>query len=259
MKYVACVSGGKDSVFMLYVILFGFNKYGVIRQYPLDHVVFVNTGMEFDAVITVVRQVKKLLDEMGIPFTEIDLTDTFRHSMFHKEVCKQGTKEVHRIGYGWCGGVCRWGTALKRQALERFFRETFPGEEVCQYVGIAADEEERLDRGVVSQGYKRYPLVEAGFTEAMALEGCYKQGYTWEEDGVRLYDVLDRLSCFCCRNKNLKELKQMYYKLPKYWNKLRRIEQVLGEPMKGEGMSLSDLEDRFFKEGYQLSVFDLVD
>lgn len=79
---------------------------------------------------------------------------------------------------------------------------------------------------------KLMPLVEAGMTEADCLELCYARGHTWEQDGVRLYDVLDRVSCWCCRNKNLKELEAMREHLPRYYEMLVAIERTLGEPMK---------------------------
>ena len=42
--------------------------------------------------------------------------------------------------------------------------------------------------------------------EKMALELCYNEGFNWDEDGIELYSILDRVSCQCCRNKSLKEL-----------------------------------------------------
>lgn len=85
-------------------------------------------------------------------------------------------------------------------------------------------------------------------TERDCLEYCYSQGYDWDENRVELYSILDRVSCWCCRNKNLKELKGIYQYLPDYWQKLRSIQSRLPEPMKGEGKSVFDLEERFKRE-----------
>lgn len=46
-----------------------------------------------------------------------------------------------------------------------------------------------------------------------------------EENDIELYSVLDRVSCWCCRNKNLKELKNIYNFLPNYWEKLRELQK----------------------------------
>jgi len=251
--HIACVSCGKDSLEMLHFVIANPDRY------PLDFVVFVNTGMEFDAVYVVWERVKQFLKQKEIPYQMIDISEQFRHYMFDKEICKKGTKEVHRIGYGWCGGACRWGTGLKLQALNRFYRKHFKGYEVVEYVGIAADEPERMEREISGNGIKVYPLAVEGITEAECLQSCYAYGYDWKEDGVFLYDILDRLSCWCCRNKNLKELKNIFYKRRGYWNRLKALEEKIGEPMKGPGMSLLDLERRFLQEGYAVSVLDVCD
>ena len=41
-------------------------------------------------------------------------------------------------------------------------------------------------------------------TEKECLKYCYQHGFEWKEASVRLYDVLDRVSCWCCANKNKK-------------------------------------------------------
>lgn len=38
-------------------------------------------------------------------------------------------------------------------------------------------------------------------TEADCLQYCYSAGYFWLEGSIRLYDILDRVSCWCCCNK----------------------------------------------------------
>lgn len=96
--------------------------------------------------------------------------------------------------------------------------------------------------------YKVAPLAKFGFTEADALAYCYDRGFFWEENGIRLYDVLDRVSCWCCANKNLKELRNIRTHLPKYWNRLKDLQSRTDRPMKGPGKSVFDLEERFGKE-----------
>jgi hypothetical protein len=81
-----------------------------------------------------------------------------------------------------------------------------------------------------------------------ALAYCYDRGFFWEENGIRLYDVLDRVSCWCCANKNLKELRNIRTHLPKYWNCLKDLQSRTDRPMKGPGKSVFDLEERFGKE-----------
>lgn len=91
-------------------------------------------------------------------------------------------------------------------------------------------------------------------TESDALKYCFDNGYDWIEDDVELYTILDRVSCWCCRNKNLNELRQMYKYLPKYWKKLKEMQDKTFLPYKNykyKGKSyrtVQELENRFKEE-----------
>ena len=91
-----------------------------------------------------------------------------------------------------------------------------------------------------------------GMTEADCLRFCYDRGFFWEErteaGPVRLYDILDRVSCWCCANKNLKELRNVYRYLPDYWRRLDDLQERTEWPMKGAGKSVFDLKERFENE-----------
>ena len=72
-------------------------------------------------------------------------------------------------------------------------------------------------------------------TEEECLIYCRDHGWNWEEDGVDLYDVLDRVSCWCCSNKNQKEIKNIIMYLPEYWQRIKNYETRCGIPYKGKG------------------------
>ena len=190
---------------------------------PLDAVRFFDTGMEFDAIYRERDRMRGFLAENKIGYIELRPKDPFWWSMFCRPVRKRGTNEIHKSGYGWCGGPCRWGTTAKQAALDRHQRENG----AIVYVGIAADETKRIAKN--SEPGIVLPLVDYGMTEADCLDYCYRHGATWKEDGVRLYDVLDRVSCWCCRNKNMAELRAIHDKLPKYWRLLEGMELSLGQ------------------------------
>lgn len=211
---IASVSWGKDSLAMLLRLL---------SFVPLDEVVFFDTGMEFDAIYEVRDQTLPLLRAKGVRYTELKPKYPMWWSMFCRPVKKRGTDEVHKHGYGWCGGSCRWGTTEKQRALDHYAEER----NAIVYVGIAADETVRLNKEV--KPYKRHPLADWGMTEKDCLKYCQKHGYTWEQEGVPLYNILDRVSCWCCRNKNMKELKAIHDHLPETWKKLCAMEDVLGQ------------------------------
>jgi len=213
--HYADISFGKDSMAMVYRL--------VEEGMPLDAVRFFDTGMEFDAIYAERDRMLPFFAENGIGYIELHPKEPFWWSMFARPVKKRGTDEVHKHGYGWCGGPCRWGTTAKQAALDRHQREN--GATV--YVGIAADEPERVRKNAEQNVV--LPLVDWGMTEADCLAYCYERGARWDEGGVRLYDVLDRVSCWCCRNKNMRELRAIHDNLPKYWRYIEGMEDVLGQ------------------------------
>ena len=231
-KYIASVSFGKDSLCMLLMLL--------EKEYPLDEVVFYNTGMEFQAIYDTRDKVLPLLMERGIQYTELHPKNPFEFDMFERPV--NGPNGFHR-GYSWCGGLARWGSRLKIGTIDTYLRQIG---ECVQYVGIAHDEFERIGREYKPN--KRMPLVEWGITEGEALLYCYQHGYYWMECGRPLYAILDRVSCWCCANKNLKELRGYYHYLPEYWEKLKDFQARTDRPMKGPGKSVFELEERFIEE-----------
>ena len=227
MRYIASVSFGKDSLAML-LRLIEENK-------PLDEVVFYDTGMEFQAIYNIRDKVKTLLESKDIKYTELKPKCDFCYKMFDLVVNKGKTNE-HK-GYSWCGGRCRWGTSEKLQALERYCKGSI------EYVGIAYDEPKRLAKE--RKGNKQFPLAEWKMTEKDCLEYCYMRGYFWQEDNVELYNILDRVSCWCCANKNLKELKNYYLYIPKYWQKLKDLQARTNRPFKYNKYTIFDLEKKF--------------
>ena len=210
MKYIANVSWGKDSTAMLILLI----KY----HYPLDEVVFFDTGMEFDEIYkTRDKFLLEILQPLNIKYTELKPSKPFIDLMInYPHKTRNGSI---KNGYGWCGGLCRWGTTQKLQALNRYCKDSI------QYIGIAYDEEERYHKLTPN---KKAPLYELGIKEEMALEICYSYGFYFG----KLYTILKRVSCWCCRNKNLKELENYKKYLPNYFNKVIQLEIQIGEPMK---------------------------
>lgn len=220
-RAVASVSFGKDSLAMLLYIL--------ENRLPLDEVIFYDTGMEFEAIYRNRDRIRPLLEKEGIKFTELKPQNPFLYDMLERPVISK-QKGSHK-GYGWCGGVCRWGTAQKTQTLDRY-----AGNVTIHYVGIAVDEPNRIMR---LQPPKTALLAELGITEALALRFCRDRGWNWHEETpatksgfIDLYDILDRVSCWCCSNKNRKELKNIYTYLPQYWSRLETLQDKITRPMK---------------------------
>lgn len=207
---------------------------------PPDAVVFFDTQMEFPAVYAAVDRMEALCLREGIGFTRVRDPEPVWLTMLAKPV-----RSGH-YGYEWCGGPCRWGTAKKRNLIRKAI-----GPDAIEYVGIAADERERVkdDPG------KLYPLVDWGMTERDCLIYCRERGWTWEQDGVDLYDILSRVSCWCCGNKNLKELEAMYRRLPKWWGYLEGLQSRIDRPFRRDGRTVFDLRESFEKRSGQMELF----
>lgn len=213
--HIASVSWGKDSLAMLIRLL--------DERKPLDEVVFFDTGMEFEAIYELREEYRELLAFKGVKYTELRPKDPMWWSMFARPVKKRGTNIVHKHGYGWCGGPCRWGTTEKQRALDKYAES----KNAIVYIGLAADEQHRIAKE--HKPYKLYPLADLGMTEQDCLIYCREHGESWEQEGIDLYDILDRVSCWCCRNKNQHELKEIHDHLPDTWRRLCALEDVLGQ------------------------------
>lgn len=222
---------------------------------PLDYVVYYNSGMDFDCIYRIRDWVKDQCQRRGIQFVELHPEKPFLYCMLEKPVTNRNGTGCH-YGYSWCGGGCRWATRHKIAAISAWKKSL--GEDCIDYVGIAADETERIEKEKAPD--KRFPLVAMGMRESDCLELCKNNGIQWLEPSpicengyIDLYDILDRVSCWCCANKNLKELYNIYLYLPRYWAQLKSLQLRLDRPMKGyrkDGtpVGILELEERFKKQ-----------
>jgi 3'-phosphoadenosine 5'-phosphosulfate sulfotransferase (PAPS reductase)/FAD synthetase len=251
MKHILSFSGGKDSTFLLLEL--------IRRKYPLDEVVFFDTGWEFPVMYEHIEKCKKLCEEHGIKFVSLHPRESFDYWMFD-HVRNNGEK-----GYSWCGGVCRWGTHEKIVTLDKYHEQS--GAHI-NYIGIAADETARLEKE--RSPFKRFPLAEWGITEKECLQGCYDAGFDWGG----MYERLDRLSCMYCRNKNLKELRNIRKHYPDVWSNLKDYQSRTDRPYRRRTFKLPsgergvesatifdlekrfELEDEFEKSGLSISSRD---
>lgn len=231
--YIASVSWGKDSTAMLLRLIHD--------EQPLNEVVFYDTGMEFQAIYSTRDKIQPLLTKKGITYTELHPERPFLYDMLERPV-----KGRDRRGYGWCGGLCRWGTTNKLRIIDAYAES----KNAQVYVGIAADEQTRLQKE--RKTYKLFPLATWGWDENTCLKYCYENKIFFEENSIPLYSILDRVSCWCCCNKNLKELRNIKQYLPEYWDKLMDLQRQLERPMKGyykgKPVGVFELDKRFSEE-----------
>lgn len=237
--HVVNFSGGKDSTCMLLKM--------IEEKMPIDCVLFCDTGLEFQSMYDHIDRVER---ETGIAITRIRPQETFEYLMFDKPV-KRGENSPVKIKYGagqtgrgWAGPRMRWCTKeLKDRPRERFLRAFKPYYEIRHYIGIAADEEYRLERKNNQKPDHIHPLADWGMTEADCLEYCYSKGYDWGG----LYEHFKRVSCWCCPLQSLDELRRLRVHFPDLWEKLKEWDDKNFRTFKPD-YSVRELETRFMFE-----------
>lgn len=224
MKHIVSFSGGKDSTAMLLRML--------EENMPIDEIIFVNTGKDFPDMITHIEKVKQYLKEnYNKEITTLKSEKSFDYLMFEHE--KTRGKNKGKKGYGWATMRCRWCTTiLKNQVIDSYLKK-YEKEEYVEYIGIAYDEPKRIKD-------KRYPLVDWKMTEKDCLQYCYDRGFNWNG----LYEHFDRLSCWCCPLKNLKELKILYTYYPDLWQELKEMDLKAYNQFRKD-YSVEQLEKKF--------------
>lgn len=230
--HVVSLSGGKDSTAMLLMML--------EKKMPIDLILFCDTGVEFPAMYEHLEQLEKYI---GMPITRIKSEKTFQYYLLEHEVRHRNDSQmsqiygVNRKGYSWAGPRQRWCTSrLKTDIINSYMRNIGKQYDVIHYVGIAADESNRI-RNLC------YPLADWGITEKQALEYCYNKGF----DFGGLYKIFDRVSCWCCPLQGLEELRMLRKYFPELWQQLRVWDKKTWRQFRAD-YSVEELEIRFAYE-----------
>ncbi|MEH2941008.1 DUF3846 domain-containing protein [Lawsonibacter sp. JLR.KK007] len=246
--HVVSLSGGKDSTAMLLLM--------VEQSMPIDMVVTADTGMEFPEMYRHWDQVEQyLLRKRGLKLTILRHPEGFERMMFDHPVNRaEEWQHVTPYGYGWPGiKKGRWCTGqLKTHLINKAVSQLRKTHKIFHYVGIAADEPERI-KG------EHYPLCDWGITEAQALQICYDRGFDWGG----LYEIYHRCSCWCCPFQRIDELRKLRRHHPQLWAKLLDMDDralaQFGHNALGrfkDHWTVAELEERFSAEDREISLFD---
>lgn len=231
--YVASFSGGKDSTAMVLHLM----ELGE----PIDEVICCDTYKEFPEMYLHIEKVKKVIEDAGIKFTILRAARSFDEYMFEYMPKRKPTNKVQHKGKGWATARMRWCTGeLKKDVIRKYFNEISKTHEVIQYIGLAADEGYRLKRESNQKADKKHPLVDWGWDEKTCLEYCYQKGYDWGG----LYEIFDRVSCWCCPLKTLEELRRLRKHRPVLWEELKDMDRRSWNQFRKD-YSVKDLEKRF--------------
>ena len=120
---------------------------------------------------------------------------------------------------------------------------------MIQIIGLAADEQARLNREHNQNPEHRHPLADWGWTEADCLKYCYDHGFDWGG----LYEIFHRGSCWCCPLQSLDELRKLRKHFPDLWAKLLDMEHQTWRTFRAD-YSVDELEIRFSFEEERLAA-----
>ena len=187
--HVVSFSGGKDSTAMLLRML----EEGM----HVDVILFCDTGLEFPEMYDHIDKVEK---KIGRKIVRLHPERDFEYYFaVHPVERKKSSLFAQRcglncVGYSWAGPKTRWCTQiLKSRPRERFFDKLKASYDIIEYVGIAADEEYRLERKCNLRDNMRVPLVDWKMTEKDCLQYCKNSGYDWsavveiQHEGIGLF------------------------------------------------------------------------
>lgn len=234
--HVVSFSGGKDSTAMLLRM--------VEEGYPIDIILYCDTGLEFPEMEEHIRKVEEYI---GRPITRLKAEkDYMYYATEHIKTVRSNKVEGFkpgdkRKGYGYPSVFSRWCTRiLKVDVIAKYLRDLKKDYEVIQYIGIAYDEPKRLkeDPNII------YPLVLWKMIESHCLEYCYARGFDWGG----LYEIWDRVSCWCCPLQGLADLRKLKDNRPEQWLKLKEMDEEISKTCRPNFQftkSLTDIERRF--------------
>lgn len=172
--YWASVSGGKDSLYMLNLILHNLDKY------PLDGVMHFELEIDYPFIKNVIDYMQSECERFGITFLRIKPTKTW-NELYEKYGFP--TKSTR-----WCN--CGYKLTAKKRLQELMKKSGFY---VVSYIGYCADEEKRFSKRVDLQKVERYPLVEEKIDENTILEWAKNQPIF-----NHYYETQKRCGCMYC-------------------------------------------------------------
>lgn len=231
--HVVSFSGGKDSTAMLLRM--------IEEGYPVDIILFCDTGLEFPEMYEHIDEVEKYI---GRKITRLKSDKDFMYLATEHKYTVRSTRKPElkpggiATGYGYPTVFSRWCTrALKNDVVDKYLRGLKSQYDVVEYVGIAYDESRRIRE-------KTYPLVNWKMTETDCLRYCCDRGF----DFGGLYEIWDRVSCWCCPLQSLDDFRKLKTHKPELWDKLKEMDRKISKTLRPNiqhTKSLTDIERRF--------------
>ena len=257
MKHLVSCSFGKDSIATILLAL----EHGE----PLDEAVFVEVMFDHSRNISgeipehigwIYDTAIPRLEAMGVR-TRVLRSERDYMYFFYKN--RGGRYAGKKYGFP-IAGKCYINSNCKVQPIQRYLRGI--GEEVTQYIGIAADEPKRLAklRSGNDKHCKVSLLAKYGYTEAMARELCEKHGLL-----SPIYKTGTRGGCWFCPNARISSFSRLRREHPSLWAELEALSHapnLISYGFTWKGKTLQEVERemdlydaRLEAESRQLKLF----
>jgi len=228
MKHnIISFSGGKDSTRLVHLL--------IEQNIPIHSAVLYVTPWEFPEMESHVDLVQKK--------TGITIVKLYKRRLWSELLPK----------WKWPSGGREWCTSEKTSAVNRYVGSV--GMDAVEYIGFSADEIKRTTKsGIKKKKHTvKFPLIDAGITEKQALQDCLNLGYNWGG----LYEIYNRVSCFCCPKKGKEGLRLLRKYRPELYQKVLEMDKTVINNG-GFGYSRStvhDFEKIFQEEDKQMKLF----
>ena len=220
-SYWASVSGGKDSLYMLNLILHNLDKY------PLDGVVHFELGIDYPFIHDVIDYMESECKKHGIVFKRIKPRKTWEE--LYNTTSKNGTRWMYPTRrVRWCNSRYKLDAA---EQLDGWLKSN--GMYCVYYIGYCFDEEKRYSKRKSEKVTERYPLVEEGILE--------DDIWAWAKTQPifnHYYETQRRCGCMLCPMLSKMSAAYVYKYYPDKWEYMlekmreteRERERELGRP-----------------------------
>lgn len=256
MKYIATVSGGKDSVAMCDLLL--------KNNYPVDYIIFQNTLHEFG---TMYDYIEKLKDYFKSRYKK-DIIVTMPKTTF-EAWCFGVINDESAIYNGYLRGIpmawhepCYWRREAKMKPFEKAIKSLIGEEEYKTYIGYTLDETQRIQKGE----NLLYPLV---YDFKMSERDC-QQYLIKQEMENPLYRFFTRTGCSFCPCQSQKSWFSVWKNFKEEWSYMKQVEHRLDQ-LEKNGLKVKnkywftnfrtckDMEKLFLQMNNQGRLFDFSD
>lgn len=246
MKYYVSSSFGKDSMATALVAL--------EKGLPIDGIVYCEVMFDNNTSGEVPEH-RDFIYEKAIPFfenrgikTNVIRAETSFSELFRRVIGGNSERAGRIWSWPLCGR-CYVQRDLKISPLHKWKKENI-GADAKYYVGIAADEDSRIDR--LDPADKISILNQNGIREIDTYEICNRYGLL-----SPVYDFSCRNGCFFCSNAKYRELRHLYEHHKDLWDRMLALQALPNKATEyfTRDLRFCDIDQLFRLEDAQYSLF----